>query len=71
MAQHYHKLLCTSDITHFGKKYTHQDSPKASTSTVKDDPWKLLDKTTIEGIYRHYWLDFVLLGYSIPDVIKQ
>ena len=34
------------------------------------DPWKSLNLDTITGIYRHYWLDFVLLGYPIPDIVE-
>ena len=59
------RFLLILDITHFGKQYTHQDS-----QTAIMDPWKSLNKETINGIYRHYWLDFVLLGYPIPDKLE-
>ena len=50
--------------------YTHQDPQKQSEQTAKMDPWKSLNIETITGIYRHYWLDFVLLGYPIPDIVE-
>ena len=34
------------------------------------DPWNSLDIPIINEIYRQYWLDFVLLGYAIPDKIN-
>ena len=63
-------LICTLEITHFGKKYTHQDIKKDIKSTEKMDPWNSLDIPIINEIYRQYWLDFVLLGYAIPDKIN-
>ena len=51
--------------------YTHQDPQKQSEQTAKMDPWKSLNIDTINGIYRHYWLDFVLLGYPIPDIVED
>ena len=64
-------LSFTLEITHFGKKYTHQDIKKDIKSTEKMDPWNSLDIPIINEIYRQYWLDFVLLGYSIPDQINE
>ena len=58
-------LSFTLEITHFGKKYTHQDPKKEIKST--EDPWTSLDIPIINEIYKQYWLDFVLLGYAIPD----
>lgn len=63
-------LVFTLEITHFGKKYTHQDPKKEIKSTEKMDPWNSLDKPIISEIYRQYWLDFVLLGYAIPNKIN-
>ena len=63
-------LVFTLDITHFGKKYTHQDPKKEIKSKEKMDSWNPLDIPIINEIYRQYWLDFVLLGYAIPDKIN-
>ena len=63
-------LVLILEITPFGKKYTHQDPKKEIKSTEKMDPWNSLDKPIISEIYRQYWLDFVLLGYAIPDKIN-
>ena len=63
-------LSFTLEITHFGKKYTHQDPKKEIKSKEKMDPWNSLDIPIINEIYRQYWLDFVLLGYAIPDIIN-
>ena len=52
-------LVFTLDITHFGKKYTHQDPKKEMKSKEKMDPWNPLDKPIINEIYRQYRLDFV------------
>ena len=57
-------VLFILDITHFGKKYTNNDPQKEM------DPWNSLDIPVINEIYRQYWLDFVLLGYPIPDKIN-
>ena len=72
-----HSMVCSFllivfnlEITHFGKKYTHQDPKKEMKSTEKMDPWNSLDIPIINEIYRQYWLDFVLLGYAIPDIIN-
>ena len=59
------------DVTHFGKKYTHQEPHIEKKSNKKFDPWKSFDKLIINEIYRHFWLDFVLLGYPIPDDINK
>ena len=63
-------LVFTLEITHFGKKYTHQDPKKDVQSKEIMDPWNSLDKPIINEIYKQYWLDFVLLGYAIPDKIN-
>ena len=63
-------LSFTLEITHFGKKYTHQDPKKEIKSKEKMDPWNSFDIPIINEIYRQYWLDFVLLGYAIPDIIN-
>ena len=59
------------DVTHFGKKYTHQEPQIEKKSNQKFDPWKSFDKLIINEIYRHFWLDFVVLGYPIPDEINE
>ena len=67
------------EITHFGQKYTHQEidivgqEPKGRSArelntkrrSVKE-VYEPLQKDILKGLYRHYWLDFVLLGYDIP-----
>ena len=63
-------IVFNLEITHFGKKYTHQDPKKEIKSKEKMDPWNSLDIPIINEIYRQYWLDFVLLGYAIPDIIN-
>jgi len=52
-------LLNIRNLTNFGKMYEH----KKQTGL-----WRELKKETIKGIYRHYWLDFVLFGYSVEQV---
>ena len=73
-----------SEITHFGQKYTHQgtstDQSLARTvrslagrslnRTRRSSPFESLTKDVLEGLYRHYWLDFVLLGYGIPEELQ-
>ena len=60
-----------SEITHFGERYTHQDSSESISGQIPSrrspsDPWESLPKDVIEGVYRHYWLDFILYGFEIP-----
>ena len=76
-------LVLILEITHFGKKYTHQDPKKEIKSTEKMDPWNSLDKPIISEIYRQYWLDLVfgsildmqfqikLMPRQIYDIIYQ
>ena len=55
------KMLNVTGITHFGDTYdTHEESTTQ---------WTTISKQTLTGIYRHYWLDFVLLGYSVDDAL--
>ena len=62
-----------SEITHFGQHYTHQkslsDQEKEKKSIESNDIFEELPKDVIEGLYRHYWLDFILFGYDIPSWI--
>ena len=62
------------DLTHFGHRYTHQTSRKHQSSYEKtqneNKPFELLSEKVIQGLYRHYWLDFVLLGYAIPPSLS-
>ena len=30
--------------------------------------WNKLNQNVIDGLYRHYWLDFVLLGYNFSEI---
>ena len=58
------KMLNVTGITHFGNTYaTHEESTTQ---------WMALSKQTLTGIYRHYWLDFVLLGSfsSVDDALR-
>jgi len=68
------KFFNLTDITHFGHRYTHQTSEKHESSHEKllkeKKPFLSLTEKVIEGLYRHYWLDFVLLGYSIPPSLS-
>ena len=64
-----------SEITHFGQHYTHQktisDQERARKTQESSDPFEALPKHVIEGLYRHYWLDFILFGYDIPSWIAD
>ena len=66
-----------SEITHFGERYTHQKDSSESISDQKavrrspSDPWELFSKDVIEGVYRHYWLDFILYGFEIPHQLMN
>lgn len=52
--------LNLTGITHFGNQYkTHLQSVHQ---------WMELDQRIIQKLYRHYWLDFVLLGYDTATV---
>lgn len=65
-------------ITHFGRQYTHaqkrstqEDSSEYEQSFQDQKPfdqWRSLSKNTLKGIYRFYWLDFILLGYDVEQV---
>ena len=48
--------LNLTGITHFGNQY------KTHTQSVHQ--WMELDQRIIQRLYRHYWLDFILLGYD-------
>ena len=52
--------LNVGNKTHFGSEYTHQEA--------NDVPWNQLTKNQILNLYRFYYLDFILLGYSVSDV---
>ena len=52
--------LNVGNKTHFGSEYTHQEA--------NDDSWNQLTKNQILNLYRFYYLDFILLGYSVSDV---
>ena len=53
------KIMNVQGTTHFGTFYaTHEE---------KLTHWTTVSKEVLRGIYRHYWLDFVLLGYSLED----
>ena len=55
-------ILKVSGLTHFGTFYqTHKESTSQ---------WQSIPKQVLTGIYRHYWLDFVLLGYSVDDALR-
>lgn len=55
-------ILNVSGLTHFGTFYhTHEESTSQ---------WKGVPKQVLTGIYRHYWLDFVLLGYNVDDALR-
>ena len=66
--------IFVSEITHFGERYTHQKDTSSSESISDQnavrrspsDPWETLPQDVIEGVYRHYWLDFILYGFEIP-----
>ena len=52
--------LNLTGITHFGNQYkTHSQS---------FHQWMELDQRIIQRLYRHYWLDFVLLSYDTATV---
>ena len=38
--------------------------------TRRSSPFESLTREVLEGLYRHYWLDFVLLGYEIPEELQ-
>ena len=68
--------IFVSEITHFGERYTHQDSSEsisdgAPARRSPSDPWETLPKNVIEGVYRHYWLDFILYGFEIPHQLMN
>ena len=56
------KIMKVEGITHFGTFY--------STHEEKLTHWSAVSKEVLRGIYRHYWLDFVLLGYSVEEAQK-
>ena len=62
------------DITHFGHRYTHQTNENHQSSQEKtrteNKPFESLGKKVVQDLYRHYWLDFVLLGYAIPPSLS-
>lgn len=64
-----------SEITHFGQHYTHQksisDQERTRRSQQSNNLFEELPKDVIEGLYRHYWLDFILYGYDIPSWIAD
>ena len=73
-----HGIHVCLEITHFGQEYTHQeiDADQSSTARTARDgrsadktrrSYEPVSREVLEGLYRHYWLDFVLLGYDIPD----
>lgn len=43
---------------------------KTRRSEESGNPWEALPKHVIEGVYRHYWLDFILFGYDIPKELS-
>ena len=38
--------------------------------TRQSSPFESLTREVLKGLYRHYWLDFVLLGYEIPEELQ-
>ena len=64
-------------ITHFGRQYTHAQKRSAEEEFseyeqhfLEQEPleqWTSLSKNTLKGIYRHFWLDFILLGYDVNE----
>ena len=38
--------------------------------TRRSLPFESLSREVLEGLYRHYWLDFVLLGYEKPEELQ-
>ena len=71
----YEIIFFISEITHFGQHYTHQksiyDQERTRRSQQSNDLFEELPKDVIEGLYRHYWLDFILFGYDIPSWIAD
>ena len=57
------------DLTHFGHRGSFQTS-REKTKTV-NKPFEFLNEKILSGLYRHYWLDFVLLGYAIPPSVRD
>ena len=57
-------FLNLNQIKSFGKSYKHH------LEFESDNQWKTLKRDTLKGIYRYYWLDFILLGYSTDQVLK-
>ena len=72
-------------ITHFGRQYTHAQKRSVEPSEEELtqlseyeqnfldqkplDQWRSLSKSTLKGLYRHFWLDFILLGYDVNEAI--
>ena len=64
-------------ITHFGRQYTHAQKRSAEDEFSEYEQhfqeqkpleqWSSLSKNTLKGIYRHFWLDFILLGYDVNE----
>jgi len=57
-------ILKVSGQTHFGTFYTHGGSSEST------EHWESVSKDVLRGIYRHYWLDFILLGYDLNDALR-
>ena len=57
-------ILKVKNQTHFGTFYTHEGTSEST------EHWESVSKDVLRGIYRHYWLDFILLGYSLDDALK-
>ena len=56
------KMMKVQGKTHFGTFYaTHEE---------KLTHWSSVSKDVLRGIYRHYWLDYVLLGYPLEAAQK-
>ena len=65
----YFVKLIQKDLTHFGHRGFFQTSREKTKSENK--PFEFLNEKIIGDLYRHYWLDFVLLGYAIPPSVRD
>ncbi|CBY15214.1 unnamed protein product [Oikopleura dioica] len=58
------RMLGERESTKLGERYAW------SPATADELKWQSVPRGTAKDIYKHYYLDFVLFGYSPDDVIK-
>ena len=52
-------------LTHIAGKYS------SSPAGRDEENWNNIPRRTAEDIYRHYYIDIVLFGYSPRDIQRQ